>query len=432
MGIGYACLALGVPGTDIRDCLIKNASETRLRELISHNLSSLERMVDYNIRNGIRLYRISSGVIPFASSPVNTVPWAEEYAERLFIIGRKIRDSGMRVSMHPGQYTVLNSPNEKTTDNAVAELEYHARFLDSLGLDRTHRIILHIGGVYGDKQTAKHRFRDRFLSLKDAVRSRLVIENDDKCYHVRDALDISLKCRLPVVFDNLHHQANPPPEKGSDSDWITECAKTWQSEDGQQKIHYSQGDPSRKPGAHSQSIRIAAFLEFYNSLGEGKPDIMLEVKDKNISAVKCSLCTDSSRGIGALEKEWGRYKYLVLERSQRTYRQIRQLLKDKTGHPAVELFRLIESALSLSPERGSAANAAAHVWGYFKGAVTARQKEGFQQSLSDYIAGKIGLEPVKRKLYAFAVEHQEDYLLESYYFLPGHVLETERTEKPDG
>ncbi len=425
MGIGYACLALGVPGTDIRDCLIKNASETRLRELISHNLSSLERMMDYNIRNGIRLYRISSDIIPFASSPVNAVPWTEEYAERLFIIGRKIMDSGMRVSMHPGQYTVLNSPNEKTADSTVMELEYHARFLDSLGLDRTHRIILHIGGVYGDKKTAKDRFCDRFLSLDDAVRSRLVIENDDKCYHVRDALDISLKCRIPVVYDNLHHQANPTPDKGSESDWIAECAKTWQAEDGIQKIHYSQGSAAKKTGAHSLSVRTAAFLEFYESLGEGKPDIMLEVKDKNISAVKCSLCTDTSHNIGALEKEWGRYKYLVLERSQRTYRQIRELLKDKAGYPAVEMFRLIESALSLPPERGSAANAAAHVWGYVKDAVTARQGEGFRQSLNNYMDGKTGLDPVKRRLYAMALEQRQDYLLDSYYFIPEYVLEKE-------
>ncbi len=431
MGIGYACLALGVPGTDIKDCLIRNASETRLRELISHNLLSLERMVDYNIRNGIRLYRISSGIIPFASSPVNTVPWQKEYAQRLDSIGQKIRGSAMRVSMHPGQYTVLNSPNSQTADNAVKELEYHARFLDSLGMDKTHKIILHVGGVYGDKRTAKDRFCDRFTSLDDAVRSRLVIENDDKCYHVKDTLEISAKCNLPVVYDNLHHQANPPPENGSDSFWITECAKTWQPEDGQQKIHYSQGSMTKKPGAHSRSIRTDVFLEFYHSLDHPKPDIMLEVKDKNMSAVKCSLCTDSSRGIGALEKEWGRYKYLVLERSQRVYLQIRQLLKDKTGYPAAEFCRLIDSALLIPAEKGSASNALSHVWGYFKDAVTIRQREGFQQSLNNYKAGKTGLEPVKRKLYAFAAEHHQEYLLDSYYFLPGHVFEPEQTKAED-
>ena len=428
MRIGYACLTLGVPGTDLKDCLMKNASETRLRELISHNLGSLERMVDYNIQSNIRLFRISSDIIPFASSPVNTVPWADEYARQLDNIGQKIKDSGMRVSMHPGQYTVLNSPNTQTADNAVRELEYHAQFLDSLGVDRTHKIILHIGGVYGDKVDAKSRFCERYQALSDQMKARLVIENDDRCYHVQDALEIGLKCHIPVVYDNLHNQANPPPQKSSDSVWIAECAKTWQATDGHQKIHYAQGSISKKPGAHSLSVRAAAFLEFYHSLNP-KPDIMLEVKDKNMSAVKCSLCTDSSRGIGALEQEWGRYKYLVLERSQHIYQQIRQLLNNKAAYPAVEFYQLIESALSMTADKGSAANAAAHVWGYFKDTATAKQKESFQQGLEGYLAGKTSLDSIKRKLYAMALAHQEDYLLESYYFIPDYVLESEKDKE---
>ena len=122
MSIGYACLAQAVPGTDIKKCLIKNASPGRLRELIGINLDALANMVEYNISNGIRLYRVSSDIIPFASSPVNTVPWAEEFKDRLALIGGRIKGNGMPGSVHPGPEQVPKSPGEKIGAHARAGL----------------------------------------------------------------------------------------------------------------------------------------------------------------------------------------------------------------------------------------------------------------------------------------------------------------------
>lgn len=417
MSIGYACLTLGVPHTGLRKCLIKNADENRLHDLIAQNLDALERMVEYNIRNGIRLFRISSDIIPFASSPVNRIPWDRAYGEHLAAIGQKARDGGMRLSMHPGQYTVLNSPNEQTVENAVRELEYHARFLDALGMDGTHKIVLHVGGAYGDKPAAMRWFEDRYQRLADAVKSRLIIENDDKVYTIQDVLTLGRDNRIPVVFDNLHHRANPCADKASDREWIAECAKSWMPNDGKPKIHYSQPDPGKKQGAHSLSIGIDEFLLFYEDLDQAKPDIMLEVKDKNISAVKCVLSTVENRNIGALEREWGRYKYLVLEHSQQAYQQLRQLLKQKEAHPAIEFFRTVEAALRQPIGIGSAINAAQHVWGYFKDAATVRQKVDFAKTLDAYSSGQLPLASVKRRLHALAENCGQGYLLESYYFV---------------
>lgn len=428
MSIGYACLALGVPNTNLQKCLIKNADEARLNKLISDNLASLERMVDYNMRNSIRLFRISSDIIPFASSPVNNIPWAQAYGERLAAIGRKVRESGMRVSMHPGQYTVLNSPNTQTVENAIMELEYHALFLDSLGMNVTNKIILHVGGAYGDKHAAMQRFGERYQTLSDYVKARLVIENDDRIYNIQDVLEIGFKNQIPVVFDNLHHQTNPCVDFASEAEWGAECAKTWSSSDGRQKIHYSQPDPAKKPGAHSPSIGIDEFLHFYGDLGDTKPDIMLEVKDKNISAVKCVLCTTEKRSIGALEREWGCYKYLVLERSQQIYQQIRHLLNNKAVYPATEFFRLTEAALAQPVEVGSAINAAMHVWGYFKDVATARQKDDFLKSLDSYAVGKVPLASLKRKLYSLSEMYGQDYLVESYYFVQQYYKGSEHDD----
>ncbi len=416
MSIGYACLALGVPDTTIKKCMIKNADEERLNTLISENLSALERMVDYNIKNGICLFRISSDIIPFASSPVNTIPWSQIYGDRLAAIGDKVQKSGMRVSMHPGQYTVLNSPNDATVSSAVAELMYHTQFLDSLKADDTNKIILHVGGAYGDKQAALRRFYENYHALDSRIKARLVIENDDTIYNIEEALALGVKCRIPVVFDNLHHQTNPPPTDTDEVQWIRECAKTWGEKDGRQKIHYSQQDVDKKPGAHSSSISIDAFLNFYQSLGDEKPDIMLEVKDKNISAKKCLLCTAEKGTISELEREWACYKYLVLEHSQQAYQSIRVLLKNKSAYPVMEFYHIMEQALKQPVQPGSALNAAAHVWGYFKEKANAREKAGVAKTMADYETGRGQLALLKRKLYTLAKTYGQEYLLKSYYF----------------
>ena len=426
MSIGYACLTQAAPGTDLKKCLIKNASPQRLRELILSNLDALLNMVEYNISNGIRLFRVSSDIIPFASSPVNTVPWADEFKDRLAMIGGRIRQSGMRVSMHPGQYTVLNSPDEKIAAAAYAELHYHAVFLDALDTDATNKIILHIGGVYGDKAAASARFIERFQALPERVRRRLVIENDDKSYCVGDVLEISARAGTPVVFDNLHHLANPPALSIPQEEWIRICAATWTKHDGRQKIHYSQSDPGRKPGAHSASINIDEFMDFYHSLAGERPDIMLEVKDKNVSARKCLLCVETYDNLSELEKEWGRYKYLVLEHSQSHYQAIRELLKDKSAFPALAFFRLVQNALALPVDRGSAINAASHVWGYFKDLADPAQKRQYMKALDAYAAGKGSLAAVKRRLYSLAEQHGQAYLLSSYYFLDPPAAQTDQ------
>lgn len=287
MSIGYACLTVGVPNTNLKSCILKNANEDRLLELISHNLNSLENIIDYNIENNIMLFRISSDIIPFGSSPVNNIPWWEVFSDKFFRIGSKIQSSGMRVSMHPGQYTVLNSPNEEVVRKAMLDLNYHTKVLNSLGVGEEHKLILHIGGVYNDKKKAMERFIDNYAYLDKEVKPRLVIENDDKLYNINEVLEISARLNIPVIFDNLHNGINPYDKEKGDIDWINECKGTWRDKDGKQKMHYSQQDPLKKPGAHSETIDTKEFMNFYQRLDREDIDIMLEVKDKNVSAVKC-------------------------------------------------------------------------------------------------------------------------------------------------
>lgn len=287
MRIGYACLTIGVPNTSIKRCIMRNASEAKLLELISHNLDSLENIIDYNIDNNIRLFRISSDLIPFGSSHINKIPWWNLYKAKFFKIGNKIKAYGIRVSMHPGQYTVLNSPNEDVVRRAIDDLNYHSKVLDSLGVGIEHKIILHIGGVYNDKKSAISRFVTNFNNIDGSVKDRIVLENDDKSFDICDVLEIATVLGVPVVFDNLHNEINSCDRQKSDALIINECKKTWKEKDGIQKIHYSQQDLNKKIGSHSSSILVDSFVRFCKNMGRDDIDIMLEVKDKNLSAVKC-------------------------------------------------------------------------------------------------------------------------------------------------
>ncbi len=384
-----------------------------MRELTGKNLSALDKIIDYNIENGIRLFRISSDIIPFGSHPVNMMDWKQEFEEALFLIGRKIKDAELRVSMHPGQYTVLNSPNPAVVENALLDLEYHADFLDALDTEPGSKIVLHVGGAYGDKEKAADSFIRIFSRLPERIRKRIVLENDDKNFTVRDVLEICGGTGIPAVFDNLHHRLNPPGEYKAEREWIALCGTTWREADGRQKIHYSQ--PGDMLGAHSKTIDVQQFLDFYSGLPDPGIDIMLEVKDKNCSAIKCILI---ARGAAAreLEHEWARYKYLVLSRSAEIYNRIREMLKSKEEAAAAGFYSLVDRARSLPENNGAEINAAQHVWGYFKKIADTAEKRRFERLLNEYRTGKSRIDALKKFLLQCARKYELPYLLQSYYF----------------
>lgn len=415
MNIGYACLAIAVPNSGMKSCRLSNATTDHLLSLIEHNLNALETLIDYNIRNGISLFRISSDVIPFGSGVAAELRWEEIFSDKFDCLSEKINQSGMRVSMHPGQYTVLNSPHEAVVNRAIDDLSYHTRFLDALSSESKHKLILHLGGAYGDKEAAKRRFVDKYQRLDTKIKRRLVLENDDSLFTIADILGIATEINAPVVYDNLHNLINPADLSMTDRDWISRTAVTWHEVDGPQKIHYSQQNPDKRAGAHSETIDHVIFSAFISTLPHTDIDIMLEVKDKNISALKC-LNTSEDRGILRLEQEWARYKYSVLERSAVNYTAIRQLLRDKDSYPASEMYQLIDLAEAIPQTIGAAVNALQHVWGYFKQVASSSEKRRFDKLLAAYTRGEGTLRSVKKHLLGLAEKYKQDYLLNAYYF----------------
>ena len=409
--IGYACLAVGIPDGKIRRCLLKNATEEKLREITAGNIAALKNIIAYNARNGIRLFRISSDIVPFGSHPAGAPGWKDEFAQQLLSCGEMIKDAGIRVSMHPGQYTVLNSPHEDVYQNALLDLKYHADFLDAIGADQTCKIILHAGGAYGHKSEAMDRLVRRAMRLPAKIKRRIALENDDKIYAADEILVLSKRTGFPAVYDNFHNALYPPAEYLTDQEWIARFARTWRFEDGRPKVHYSQ--PGGARGAHSKTIHLKEFLSFFEGMKTLGADIMLEVKDKNLSALKCAAAVRGEVKTAELEREWGRYKYLVLSRSAAIYNEIRNFLKPKGRTDAAAFYALIDHARGLPANQGAQKNAVQHVWGYFKKEATEKEKTRFFELSRKEVISEPAL---KRFLLRLALKYGPDYLRESYYF----------------
>ncbi len=408
--IGYACTPISIPYKTSRSFILKNFQEDIFRECVRDNLNNLLNILKWNVDHNIYLFRISSDIIPFGSHSVNNIEWWEIFKEELTTIGTFIRENKIRVSMHPGQYTVLNSPKSEVIHNSLADLEYHCRFLDSLNVDYSNKIILHVGGVYEDKNIAIRRFVENFPKLSISAQKRLVLENDDKSYTIEDVLGICHHLQIPAVFDNLHHKLNP-----SNQEWmkIIACVNdTWKEGDGRVKFHYSDQDLVKKGGAHSKSVETANFLNYMESIKGFDADVMLEVKDKEISAIKCIYALDKCLPVSKRTEQWAKYKYSVMEKNYSFYKKCSTLINSET--PLSEVYIYMDRCLSMPFHVGSFVNTAQHVYGYVKDRVTDKEKENFNTLLSDPLENK---DKIKNYLKKLCKKYDITYMNQSYYFI---------------
>jgi UV DNA damage endonuclease len=251
---------------------LANATQQRLREVTAANLEALGAILRWNIEHEIRVFRVSSNTIPFGSHPVNTTRWWEEFAPELVELGRLME--GMSISTHPGQYTVLGSARPEVVDASLSELEYQARLLTSFGLDASHKLVIHLSG-------APERFLAGAARLSPDAHARLVVENDER-WSLADVLPLD----FPVVFDVFHHGLKPSLPELDVRRAVLAAAETWSPKDGRQEVHFSTQDPAKRPGAHAAELDPGAFAGFASAVHSLPLDCILEVKDKEVSALR--------------------------------------------------------------------------------------------------------------------------------------------------
>jgi UV DNA damage endonuclease len=293
MNIGYACinLSLGKKITTNRAMIKKTFNAKGLdyvSELALKNSADIIKILHWNKENGIYLFRLSSAIIPWGDHiDITTLKDYEKIKIELKKAGDYARQHNMRINSHPGPFVVLTSPKEQVVNNAIADLELHAKIFDMMELSQTpyNNINIHCNGVYGDKQSAMDRFIANFKRCSKSVQKRLTIENDDKAsmYSVKDLMYIHEKTGIPIVFDYHHHQFCTG--ELSEEEALKLAATTW-PKGITQEVHYSESkrlhenNPKEKPQAHSNYINSLP-----NTYGLDI-DIMLECKSKELALLE--------------------------------------------------------------------------------------------------------------------------------------------------
>jgi UV DNA damage endonuclease len=287
MNLGYACInmSLGKKVTTNRTMIKRTFLEKGLdyvSDCVIQNVADLERIIEWNEQNGIKMYRMSSDMMPWATEyQFEQLKDWNEIAIILKRCGDKATKYGQRLSFHPGPFNVLVSPKEAVVQNTINDLEVHGRLMDAIGLSKTpyNKINIHCNGVYGDKQSAMDRFIDNFKLLSDSVKSRLTIENDDKAsmYSVKDLMYIHNAIKIPIVFDYHHHTFNTG--NLSEQDALELAMSTW-PKGITPAVHYSESKMGSKPQAHSDFIE--RIPETYGNI----VDIMVEAKQKDLAIIK--------------------------------------------------------------------------------------------------------------------------------------------------
>ncbi|HEQ72519.1 MAG TPA: UV DNA damage repair endonuclease UvsE, partial [Spirochaetia bacterium] len=191
---------------------------------------------------------------------------------------------GIRVSTHPDQFILLNAERPEIVARSIDELDAQAVILDLMKLDYSAKIQLHVGGVYGDKPAGLKRFITRVRDdVSPAVRARLVVENDERLYSLEDVRVIHEETGLPILLDFFHHSLYHHGESVREA--LTAAATSWKKQDGLPLTDFSTQKPDARLGSHAESLDHAAFRRLLTETAPIDFDVMLEIKDKEKSAL---------------------------------------------------------------------------------------------------------------------------------------------------
>ena len=254
--------------------------------IIHENLKDLLRMLEWNEQHGIHLMRISSEIMPHKSNHRAPEYSMEPFQPMLTTIGEYARQHGHRLTLHPGHFNVVATPEEDKFQNTIRDLDWQAEMLDRMGCGVDSIMVVHGGGTYGDKEAAKIRWIEQFRRLPERVRRRLVLENCEKNFSVEDCLFISEAVNIPVIFDTHHYDCyklfHPTEILLPARQYMPKVLETWSRRNIRPKFHISQQRPGAPVGAHSDYIDAVPdyLLELSNI------DIMVEAKMKEQAIFK--------------------------------------------------------------------------------------------------------------------------------------------------
>jgi len=289
MNLGYACINTALSANKIMTnrTMRRKTFEAKGLEYVSDlsllNVKDLKTIVQWNNEMGIKLFRLSSQIFPWTDDyKLSDLKDYDEMCELMLEIGEIATNANQRLTMHPGPYNCLASPNQNVVEKTIRELNVHSEQFNMFGFEPSNynKINIHVGGAYGDKESTLTRFCKNFELLRSDTKKRLVIENDDSPneYSVKDLYEgVYKSIGIPITFDYFHHKFNTGGL--TEEEALKLAATTWP--DGVvQCCHYSE---SRRKEKLDESIRAQAHSDIiYDKIQTYglEPDIVVEAKLK--------------------------------------------------------------------------------------------------------------------------------------------------------
>jgi UV DNA damage endonuclease len=282
----------------------KNFTIELAQERALKNIADITPILKWNAEHQIYCLRLTSELFPRYTDP-DVVPYTKDFARtQLLAAGDYARSLNQRLLCHPSQFNVVGTPDRGIFANTCRQLQHEAEILDLMGVDDSGILIVHMGGVYGDKPKTKLRWIQQFQELPANVRSRLAIENCEKNCSALDGLEIAEACGIPMVFDLFHYACYThlhPKEAPIDiAELFPRILKTWgarraimhiseQAVDWEKVQNSGTWISKEQPriGAHSDYIREIPtwFLDLLVK-HEARVDLEVEAKAKEKAIIK--------------------------------------------------------------------------------------------------------------------------------------------------
>ena len=199
--LGFPVKVMGAPDLKSNDTRRWNNNPH-----LKTSLEYLDRIFDHLHRHRIDMYRMSSDLAPYVTHP--DMPqfhgMIAESASDLCAVGSKARELDLRLSFHPSQFVVLNSPDPELVRKSVWDLSAQAEMLDLMELGPEAVVVIHVGGTYGDREAGSRRWVETWSTLPEHVQRRLVLEHDDLRFSAAEVLWIHGHTGVRLIFDYQH------------------------------------------------------------------------------------------------------------------------------------------------------------------------------------------------------------------------------------
>jgi UV DNA damage endonuclease len=259
-------------------------NDTRIKQTYVDNVNDLLAHLPVILGSGIKVFRMSSSMFPLWDKVPRALWDNDDVNQPLEKIGQFVTENHMRLTTHPGQFVVLSSPNERTRNNAIAEINFQSRLFDIMGFDESPTYAINVHG--GGKSERLEYLVEGIKTLDERAAVRLTLENCEFGWSVTDLYDAWKRTGVPICFDSHHHSFNDGGMNGKEA--MDLAMSTWQygikplTHLSNVKEGVGVDAPATKRRAHSDYIyEIPEYQKKANN--EGLIDIDVEAKKKNLA-----------------------------------------------------------------------------------------------------------------------------------------------------